>query len=51
MIQTQTVNVQIPAGVANGQTLRVPVAHSEVYVILQVSESEGEKEREGGREK
>ena len=35
--RTQSVNVQIPAGVADGQTLRVPVAHSEVYVVLKVS--------------
>ena len=37
--KTQSVNVQIPAGVADGQTVRVPVAHSEVYVILKVSYS------------
>ena len=35
--RTQTVNVQIPAGVADGQRLRVPVAHSEVYVVLKVN--------------
>ena len=25
-----------PAGVANGQTLRVPVGHSEAYIIIKV---------------
>ncbi len=35
--KTQTVNVQVPAGVEDGQTLRVPVSHSEVYVVLRVS--------------
>ena len=34
--QTKTVNVQIPAGVEDGQTIRVPVAHSEAYVVLKV---------------
>lgn len=29
--------VQIPAGVADGQTLRVPVNSSEAYVLLKVS--------------
>ena len=43
--RTQTVNVQIPAGVDDGQTLRVPVAHSEAYVVLKVS---GEGEGRGG---
>ncbi len=29
--------MQVPAGVADGQTLRVPVGQSEAYVVLQVS--------------
>lgn len=34
--RTQTVNVQVPAGVEDGQTVRVPVGHSEAYVELKV---------------
>lgn len=34
--RTRSVNVQIPAGVDDGQRLRVPVDHSEVYVVLKV---------------
>ena len=34
--RTQTINVQVPAGVADGQTLRVPVGHSEAYIVLKV---------------
>ena len=34
--RTQTVNIQVPAGVENGQTVRVPVGHSEAYVELKV---------------
>lgn len=36
--RTQTVNVEVPAGVDDGQTLRVPVSNSEVYVVLKVSD-------------
>ena len=35
--RSQTVNVQVPAGVADGQTIRVPVGNSEAYVHLNVS--------------
>ena len=35
--QSQTIQVQIPAGVADGQTLRVPVNRSEAHVLLKVS--------------
>lgn len=35
--RSQTIQVQIPAGVADGQTLRVPVNSSEAYVLLKVS--------------
>ena len=34
--KTQAINVEVPAGVDDGQTLRVPVSNSEVYVVLQV---------------
>lgn len=40
--RSQTIQVQIPPGVADGQTVRVPVNNSEVYVLLKV--------REGGME-
>ena len=36
-VRAQSVSVQVPAGVADGQTLRVPVGQSEAYVVLQVS--------------
>ena len=35
--RSQTINVQIPAGVEDGQTMRVPVGSSEAYVVLNVS--------------
>ena len=35
--QAQQVNVQVPAGVSDGQTVRVPVGRSEAHVLLQVS--------------
>ena len=35
--RSQTINVQVPAGVADGQTVRVPVGNSEAYVLLRVS--------------
>lgn len=37
--QSQTVSVQIPPGVDDGQTVRVPVKNSEVYVLLRVGNS------------
>lgn len=36
-IRTQTINVQVPAGVSDGQTLRVPVEHSEAFIVLKVT--------------
>ena len=36
--RAQTVSVQVPAGVADGQTVRVPVGSSEAYVVLKVTE-------------
>ena len=35
-VRAQTVHVQVPAGVADGQTLRIPVGHSEAFVVLKV---------------
>ena len=35
--QAQKINVQVPAGVSDGQTVRVPVGRSETHVLLQVS--------------
>lgn len=35
--RSQSISVQIPPGVADGQTLRVPVGSSEAYVLLKVS--------------
>ncbi len=37
-VKTQTVSVQVPPGVADGQTLRVPVGQSEAYVVLKVNQ-------------
>lgn len=34
--QSQQINVQVPAGVSDGQTVRVPVGSSEAHVLLQV---------------
>ncbi|XP_064404776.1 dnaJ homolog subfamily A member 3, mitochondrial-like isoform X2 [Halichondria panicea] len=39
-VRAQSVNVQVPAGVADGQTLRVPVGQSEAYVVLKVTDSD-----------
>ncbi|XP_019850859.1 PREDICTED: dnaJ homolog subfamily A member 3, mitochondrial-like isoform X1 [Amphimedon queenslandica] len=39
-VKTRSVNVQVPAGVSDGQTLRVPVGHTEAYVTLRVSSSD-----------
>lgn len=35
-LQAQQINVQVPAGVSDGQTVRVPVGRSEAHVLLQV---------------
>ena len=35
--QAQQVNVQVPAGVSDSQTVRVPVGRAEAHVLLQVS--------------
>lgn len=38
--RAQTVSVQVPAGVADGQMVRVPVGSSEAYVVLKVQDSD-----------
>lgn len=38
--RTQTVTVQVPAGVSDGQSLRIPVAHTEAYIIVRVADSD-----------
>ena len=35
--KAQQLNVQVPAGVLDGQTVRVPVGSSEAHVLLQVT--------------
>lgn len=35
--KSQHINVQVPAGVSDGQTVRVPVGSSEAHILLQVS--------------
>lgn len=36
-IRPKTINVQIPAGVEDGQSVRVPVENSEAHILLKVS--------------
>jgi DnaJ family protein A protein 3 len=45
-VRTRSINVQVPAGVSDGQTLRVPAEGSDVYVILRVADSD-DFERDG----
>ena len=39
MLQNQTISVDVPAGIDDGMTVRVPMQHGELYVTFKVGES------------